>query len=161
MGEKFELFPIGFVRKSGDITSIVIERAYTDALLGLGEFSHIIVVSWFHKNDRPEKRRVLQVHPRGDRSNPLTGVFATRSPVRPNLIALSTCKILNLENRIVRVDKIDAFDGTPVLDIKPCLSGNELMQDVRVPDWARRRSGGKGGGGARDADGSSCGRLKS
>jgi tRNA (Thr-GGU) A37 N-methylase len=76
------------------------------------------VVYWFHLNDTPEKRAVLQVHPQGNKANPMRGVFATHSPVRPNLIAISRCKILAVKDNVVEIDSIDAFTGTPVLDLK-------------------------------------------
>ena len=75
-------------------------------------------VWWFHKNDTPVKRGILEVHPRANRENPLTGVFATHSPVRPNLIAITTCRILSVDGRFVTIDRIDAFDDTPILDLK-------------------------------------------
>ena len=74
--------------------------------------------------------------PCGNRKNPLTGVFACRSPVRPNLIGLSLCKIVSVEGRVVNVEKIDAFDKTPVLDLKPYAPGIDRPKgEVRVPDW--------------------------
>ena len=119
MANSFQIFPAGIVRKQERTVTIEIHEEYKDALLGLDQVSDIIVCSWFHKNDTPQKRNVLQVHPRGNKANPLRGVFATRSPVRPNLIGVSTCKILLIDGNIIHIDKIDAFDGTPVVDIKP------------------------------------------
>ena len=80
---------------------------------------------------------MLRVHPHGDAKNPLAGVFACRAPVRPNLIALSVCKILSVEGPLVELDGLDAFDGTPVLDLKPFLPPDAPTQGVRVPAWAR------------------------
>ena len=77
-----------------------------------------MVVWWFHKNDTPKKRAVLKVHPRGNRDNPLTGVFATHSPFRPNLIALTICKVLSVKDGLITIDGIDAFDDTPIIDLK-------------------------------------------
>ena len=68
--------------------------------------------------DTPEKRSILQVHPRGNVENPIRGVFATHAPVRPNLIAISRCKIITVKNNIIEIDDIDAFSGSPVLDLK-------------------------------------------
>ncbi|MBV2097138.1 MAG: SAM-dependent methyltransferase, partial [Candidatus Thiodiazotropha sp. (ex Codakia orbicularis)] len=79
----------------------------------------IWVLYWFDRNDTPERRGILQVHPRGNPDNPLRGVFATRAPVRPNLIALSRCRILSIAANRIEIDGIDAFPDTPVLDIKP------------------------------------------
>lgn len=133
----FTVHPIGHVQKGDGRTLIVLDKKYEPGLLGLDGFSHIHVIWWFDKNDTPEKRAILQVHPRGDRTNPLTGVFATRAPVRPNLIALSLCKIISVKNNVVEVEKIDAFEGTPVLDIKPYAPGQDSATGVKVPEWAK------------------------
>lgn len=138
MAGYFQIHPVGTVKRQNEKHVIEILPQYVDALLGLDQFSHILVFCWLHQNDSPEKRSVLQVHPRGDRRNPLSGVFATRSPVRPNLIGLSTCKVLSIRGNIINLDSIDAFDGTPVIDIKPCMSREDLVPEVRVPDWADR-----------------------
>ncbi len=137
-GEKsFTLHPIGTVQKSGERTRIVLDTKYQDGLLGLDQWSHIQVLWWFDRNDTPQKRAILRVHPRGDQKNPLTGVFATRAPVRPNLIALSLCKIVAVKDNVIEVDTIDALEGTPVLDIKPYAPGIDQAVGVKVPDWAR------------------------
>lgn len=135
MGNSFHIFPIGIIKKKKNRTTIEIYKKYEDALLGLNQFSHIIVFSWFHENDTAEKRRTLQVYPQKNSENPLTGVFATRSPVRPNLIAISTCKILSIAGNLIHIDKIDAFDGTPVIDIKPSITTTDMALNVKVPKW--------------------------
>lgn len=114
----YEVRPIGWVRKAEGRTTIEIEPRYQPALLGVDELDEIWVLYWFDRNDNPEDRAILQVHPRRNPDNPLRGVFATRAPVRPNLIALSRCRVLSVEGNIVEVDDIDAFPDTPVLDIK-------------------------------------------
>ena len=115
----YKVYPIGKVRnKKGKPVQLEIFDAYLPALHRLEYCSHVVVVWWFHKNDTPEKRRILKVHPQGNKKNPLTGVFATHSPVRPNLIALTTCKVLSVEGGLVTIDRIDAFDDTPILDLK-------------------------------------------
>lgn len=134
--DSFQLSPVGTVKKDSGTTTIEIYNRYADALLGLNQFSHVVVMYWFHKNDTPEKRGTLRVHPRGKPSNPLTGVFATRSPRRPNLIGLSVCKILSVENNAIRVDTIDAFNGTPVLDLKPYVPRMDTVKNHFGPKWA-------------------------
>ena len=135
----FKLYPVGRVEKKGGSVRLRILDKYAGALQGLNGFSHLFVLYWFDRNDTPRKRGVLQVHPRGNRENPLTGVFACRAPVRPNLIALSLCKILSVKEAVVRIDKIDAFDGSPILDIKPYIPQlDSAAKDVRLPDWLRR-----------------------
>jgi tRNA (adenine37-N6)-methyltransferase len=134
----FKMFPVGRVEKQGQTVRLRIYDEYVDGLLGLDGWSHVNVFYWFDKNDTPQQRRVLQVHPRGDQQNPLTGVFACRAPVRPNLIALSVCKIVSVKGNLVTVDDLDAYDATPILDLKPFIPPDAPTLDVRVPDWARR-----------------------
>jgi tRNA-Thr(GGU) m(6)t(6)A37 methyltransferase TsaA len=131
----FKIWPIGKVRKTGGVTAIEMDPAYRKALAGLEGFSHIHVLYWFDRNDTPEKRAILQVHPRGNREIPLTGVFGTRAPVRPNLIALSACKVISIEDCTIRIESIDAFDDSPVIDIKPYIPGSDLIPEAKVPDW--------------------------
>ncbi len=106
------------MEKKDNKTYIILDRKYEAGLKGLEKQSYVHVVYWFDKNDTPEKRAILQVHPRGNRNNPLTGVFATHAPVRPNLIAISKCDIVSIKDHVIEVKDIDAFDGTPVLDLK-------------------------------------------
>ena len=135
MSESYYLNPVGIVRKSDEKAWIEIFNEFTDALLGLDGFSHIYVFYWFHQNDSPEKRKTLQVHPRKDPGNPLTGVFATHSPQRPNLIALTLCKINSIEGNIIEIEDLDAHDGSPVIDIKCYIPGSVPASEVRLPDW--------------------------
>jgi tRNA-Thr(GGU) m(6)t(6)A37 methyltransferase TsaA len=133
--KQFAVHPIGYVKKAEDRATIVLDRKYEPGLLGLDGFSHVYVFWWFDRNDRPDKRSILQVHPRGNRQNPLTGVFATRAPVRPNLIALSLCRIISIEGNVVEVESIDAFADTPVLDIKPYIPGYDTASEAVLPAW--------------------------
>ena len=100
------------------------------------EWSHINVFYWFDKNDVPQKRRILRVHPRGDQRNPLAGVFACRAPVRPNLIALSVCRIVSVKGNLVNVDQIDAFDATPKPLPAPTSSRSSFLPIVSEPGQA-------------------------
>lgn len=139
MPQTFEILPIGMVRKEDDTTVwIDIAPEYEQGLLGLENFSHITVLYWFDRNDTPEQRRILRVHPRKNKANPLTGVFATHAPVRPNPIALTICKLLSVQGRLLRIETIDALDGSPVVDIKAYIppKGEEL--EARVPVWVRQ-----------------------
>ena len=136
VGNSFKLYPVGRVKRKGKVVSLNIFKKYTDALKGLDGFSHAFVLYWFDRNNTPEKRSILQVHPRGNEKNPLTGVFACRSPVRPNLIALSLCRILSVKNNIVYIENIDALNNSPILDIKPYIPQiDHKIKDVRLPDW--------------------------
>jgi len=135
MKESFQIIPVGIVRKRDTAVSIEIFDDYTDALLGLDGFSHIAVFFWFDQNDSDEKRRVLQVHPRKDPRNPLSGVFATHSPQRPNLIGLTVCKVKSIRGVSVEIEDIDALDGSPVIDLKCYIPGSIGEKEIRLPDW--------------------------
>ncbi|MFR9779856.1 tRNA (N6-threonylcarbamoyladenosine(37)-N6)-methyltransferase TrmO [Micromonospora sp. MS34] len=93
--------------------------AYAPALRGLRAGADVLVLTWLDRADRD----VLVVHPRGDTSRPETGVFATRSPHRPNPVGLHRVRILDVDGSRVRVTGLEALDGTPVLDVKPVLDG--------------------------------------
>jgi tRNA-Thr(GGU) m(6)t(6)A37 methyltransferase TsaA len=80
----------------------------------------VILITWFHQS----RRDVLAVHPRGDKHNPLTGVFATRSPDRPNPLGLHRVKVLEINGNSIKVGPLEAIDGTPVVDIKPVLDSS-------------------------------------
>ncbi len=138
MTEAFRLYPVGVVRKEDENVCIEIDEAYTDGLLGLEGFSHVMVFFWFDRNDTPDNRRVLRVHPRKDPANPLTGVFATHSPLRPNLIGVTTCRILSIRGNRIEIEDIDAFDGSPVIDIKCYVPPSVKEEDVRLPAWIKK-----------------------
>lgn len=116
--KQFTVYPIGWVRKTDERTTIVVDKKYQPALLGMDQFTHVWVLYWFDRNDTPEKRSILQVHPQGKKDNPIRGVFATHSPVRPNLIAMTRCKIISVKENVIEIESIDAFPDTPVLDLK-------------------------------------------
>lgn len=130
--ETFTVNPIGHIAKQGGTTTIVIDESYQDGLLRLDDFSHVWVIWWFDQNDTPDQRAVLQVHPRRDMRNPLSGVFATRAPVRPNLIGLTLCQIISVQDGVIEIDSIDAYDQTPVLDLKPYIPP-ESVPNTRAP----------------------------
>jgi tRNA-Thr(GGU) m(6)t(6)A37 methyltransferase TsaA len=126
------LRPVGVIRSS--ITSrrdaprqgsegapdawLEIEPWAAEALHGLAAGDAILVITWFHR----ARREIMQVHPRSDLRNPLTGVFATRSPDRPNPLGLHPVTIRAIDGLRLRIGPIEAVDGTPVVDIKPDLS---------------------------------------
>lgn len=139
MDAVLRIHPIGAVRLTESGARIEIFPPYRAGLLGLEGFSHIDVLYWFHENDTPECRRTLQVHPRNDPANPLTGVFATHSPKRPNLIGLTRCRITAIDPEGIAVEAIDARDGSPVIDIKCAIPSDDPPGAMRVPDWVGRR----------------------
>jgi tRNA-Thr(GGU) m(6)t(6)A37 methyltransferase TsaA len=124
-------------RDSGEIVSeIIIDSNFTEALDNLEEFSHIIVLYWIHRSRRPSP---MKVHPRGNPERALTGVFATRSPSRPNPIGKATVRLLERQDNILKVRGLDAIDGTPVLDIKPYIPGYDSVDNARAPSWTAKQ----------------------
>ncbi len=96
---------------------IEVDEAVADGLKDIVAGQELILITWFHQS----RRDVLQVHPRGDESKPLTGVFATRSPDRPNPLGLHRVTVREIDGWRLRVGPLEAIDGTPVVDIKPVL----------------------------------------
>jgi tRNA-Thr(GGU) m(6)t(6)A37 methyltransferase TsaA len=134
---KICLNPVGVVKKQGEQAHLEIYPEYAPALKGLQGFSHLWVFYWFHENDTPEQRQTLQVHPRRNPANPLTGVFACRSPERPNLIGFTVCRIINVKDNLVEVAKLDARDGSPIVDLKPYIPEGDALPEAHTPDWLK------------------------
>lgn len=142
--EPVAMTPIGVVRneiKRGTarawrevVSELRLRRGLEAALDGLEEFSHLLVLFYFHRSS-PEFP--MKVHPRGREDLPLVGVLASRHYSRPCPIGLTVVRLLERRGRVLRVQGLDAFDGTPVLDIKPFIPGFDLPppQEVRFPDW--------------------------
>jgi tRNA-Thr(GGU) m(6)t(6)A37 methyltransferase TsaA len=99
---------------------LVFEPGVLDALEGIRPGDEVIVLTWLHR----ARRDVLRVHPRGDPSRAQQGVFNTRSPHRPNPVGLHAVEILSIDGGNVRVSKLEALDGTPIVDVKPVLSSD-------------------------------------
>jgi len=137
--------PIGLVRspiKEGAIrdrqlvSEIVIREDLSEGLEGLEEFSLLYVIFWMHE---VKEKVALKVHPRGDPQTPLVGVFATRSPSRPNCVGLTLVRLLGRTGNVLKVRGLDAFDGSPVIDIKPFDPFDvEEYGELKVPSWWKR-----------------------
>jgi tRNA-Thr(GGU) m(6)t(6)A37 methyltransferase TsaA len=119
------------------VSEIVIDPCLTEALDGLEDFSHIIVFWLMHKVDAAGQI-ALKVHPKGRRDLPLVGLFATRSPHRPNPLGKATVRLLERKGNILKVKGLDALDGTPVIDLKPYIPGYDSASGARVPSWIKR-----------------------
>jgi tRNA-Thr(GGU) m(6)t(6)A37 methyltransferase TsaA len=129
--EPFQLHPIGRIRstlisrknapRQGDEGAphawLDIDPEFAPALLGISAGDEILVLTWLHQGERS----VLQVHPRRDPKNPLMGVFATRSPDRPNPIGIHPVTVCEISGTTLRIGPIEAIDGTPVVDVKAVL----------------------------------------
>jgi len=116
-------------------SEIVIAPEWRDALDGLAEFSHLWVIFYF---DRAHPLDSLRVHPMRRADLPRVGIFATRSPSRPNSIGICPVELLSLRENVVRVRGLDAFDGTPILDLKPYLERGDAIHNTRVGMWVRQ-----------------------
>jgi tRNA (adenine37-N6)-methyltransferase len=110
-------------------------RFGVEAVAGLAEFSHIEVLFVFDRVD-PDDVHTGARHPRGNPDWPEVGVFAQRVKNRPNRLGLSTCEVLGVEGRVIRVRGLDAIDGTPVVDIKPFMAEFGPRGQVRQPVWS-------------------------
>jgi tRNA-Thr(GGU) m(6)t(6)A37 methyltransferase TsaA len=134
--EPFKIIPVGYVRKDEELheTFIEILPDFKEAMEGLQEGDWVKLILWFHLSDTPKGRRVLKVHPYGNPKNPLTGVFATRSPYRPNPIALYTVRIHRIDENRLYVDWINAQDGTPVVDIKIFVERYDCPKEIPIEE---------------------------
>ncbi len=136
--------PIGQVRNGimekmrhgwGQVESeIIINPGLADSLDGLENFSHIIVLFWMHQSTGAVP---VKVHPQGRDDMPLTGIFATRAPHRPNSIGMSVVNLLECKGSVLKVRGLDAINGTPIIDIKPYLP-KDVVSEARYPEWVSR-----------------------
>lgn len=118
------------------ISQLIFRPDFEDALEGLKEFSHLIVLFWFHLSpagaSAPHK-----TYPQMRQDLPLVGVFATRSPIRPNPLGMAVVKLEGHIKNVLIVTGLDALNGTPILDIKPYLPGDSIAK-IKVPDWVHK-----------------------
>jgi tRNA-Thr(GGU) m(6)t(6)A37 methyltransferase TsaA len=133
--QNYQLEPIGYIQSSikgrdkapkqgyegAPDAWLQVEERFAAALEGIVQGDEVILITWFHQSQRD----VMAVHPRDDRNNPVTGVFATRSPDRPNPLGLHRVKVLEIKGTSLTVGPLEAIDGTPVVDIKPVLDQSE------------------------------------
>jgi len=145
--ERITLRPIGHVRNdvAGSrydgwaevVSEIVLDDALVEALEGVEDYSHLLVVFYIAGVTR-RQRAIRRLHPRDREDAPLVGVFATRSQYRPNPIGVTVVRLLERRGAILRVVGLDAYDGTPVLDIKGYAPDADLAQTAHIPDWLQR-----------------------
>ncbi len=137
--------PIGYVQTAAvdneikdrtRTSQIIINQELAPALEGIEEYSHLHVLFWLHEIPK-DKRMMLKVHPRGRTELPLLGVFAVRTNLRPNPIGLTLVELLKVENNVLTVKGLDAFNGTPILDIKP-YDLWDVAEEPKLPNWWRK-----------------------
>ena len=143
--KKIVLNPIGYVKTSavGDevkdkslISQIVLNSELVEGLDGISGFSHLFVLFYLNQVTG-EQRKTLKVHPRGRTDLPLTGVFAVRTMLRPNPIGLTLVELVKVDGNVLTVKGLDAYDGTPVLDVKP-YDFWDMAENVKVPEWWKK-----------------------
>ena len=143
--EKIVLKPIGHVKTSavGDevkdktlISQIVLSDELVEGLAGISSYSHLFVLFYLHQIT-DEQRKTLRVHPRGRQDLPLTGVFAVRTMLRPNPIGLTLVELVKVDGKVLTVKGLDAYDETPVLDIKP-YDFWDMAENAKVPNWWKK-----------------------
>lgn len=134
--ESYNIVPIGWVTGTPHNLRLEIKPEFRPALKGLSQFSHCQVLWWLHEFADDPFRQTTQIQPPYDET--LTGVFASRSPIRPNPIGLSVAAILSVDEAsgIVEVAGLDAYPGTPILDIKAYFPSADRVMEVTVPGWA-------------------------
>ena len=120
------------------ISEVELDAHWTEGLDGLAEFSHIWVITWLDRLPAEERGGRLHVHPQRRQDLPAVGLFATRSPRRPNPIGLTAVELLGIRGNVLTVKGLDMLDGTPVLDIKPYLAQGDRKSGTRSPGWIRR-----------------------
>jgi tRNA (adenine37-N6)-methyltransferase len=115
---------------------VIDENQFTeDVLYGLEEFSHLEVIFHFHKVETNKIEKGAR-HPRNNPDWPKVGIFSQRGKNRPNLLGMSTCKLLKVEGLTVTVEGLDAIDGTPVIDLKPYMKEFAPREETKQPDWS-------------------------
>lgn len=129
--------PIGRVCVERDGAYIALDKAYAPALAGLSGFGHVQVIWWCSGCGEAAARMALQEVQPYRKGPAVLGTFATRSPARPNPIAISCAQVtyVDAENAVIGLAYIDAWDGTPVLDIKPYTPSLDRVESPAVPDW--------------------------
>jgi tRNA-Thr(GGU) m(6)t(6)A37 methyltransferase TsaA len=118
------------------VSQLIFRPDLEDALEGLKEFSHLIVLFWFHLSPSGENAP-HKTHPQKRIDLPLVGVFATRSPIRPNPLGMAVVELKGQVKNVLTVTGLDAINGTPIVDIKPYLTGDSIDR-IRVPDWIHK-----------------------
>ena len=147
MEQEINIIPIGSVKSSvtelvdenwGNVTSrINLFPEYKGSLVGLEDFSHLIVITYLHKAKYIQSKH-LQRRPRGMKSMPEVGIFSQRVKDRPNPIGVTAVEIISVGDDYIDVRGLDAIDATPVIDIKPYYPHYDKIETPRIPEWIDR-----------------------
>lgn len=134
---EFTIRPVGKVVKNDEGIFLEIKPEIWDATTHVDFFSHLIVLWWIHERDTEEDRRTLIMFPPKNKGDEPSGAFSCRSPARPNPIGHTIVKLLSVDvdNKRLEIDHMDANDGSPILDIKPYLPTSDKVDDALVAPW--------------------------
>ncbi|MFQ5911267.1 MAG: tRNA (N6-threonylcarbamoyladenosine(37)-N6)-methyltransferase TrmO [Thermoplasmata archaeon] len=142
--KEINLRPIGFAKNNvkeprfgnfaEEITEIIVDEEFTEALDGIDDYSHVIIVFWMDKIEE----HVITHRPQGNPEVPIVGIFACRCPQRPNPIANTTVGLIGHEGNRITVKGLDILDGTPVIDIKPYWPQYDEVEGGIIPDWVNK-----------------------
>ena len=136
MHKQSKLKFIGIVESAGETEARVrVFPEFCDGLKEIDQFSHLIILYWIHLRDKKKERNTLQVVPRRHAANVKVGVFACRSPSRPNPTGLSVVKLVKINGCNLTVNGLDAIEGSPIIDIKPYIPRADSIPNARVPEW--------------------------
>lgn len=117
------------------VSELVLDERYTDALDGIEDYSHLIIIFWL---DKAGPIKSLKDNVQGRKDLPVAGIFARRGPSRPNPVGVSAVALLGREKNVLRVQALDAIDGTPIIDIKPYTPAFDSIKNARIPEWCKR-----------------------
>jgi len=143
--ERIILNPIGYVRTTAkgeeikdkaSLSQIVLRDDLVEGLSGISDYSHLFVLFYLNQVSS-EQRNTLKVHPRGRQDMPLVGVFVARTMLRPNPIGLTLVELVKVEGNVLTVRGLDAYDATPVLDIKT-YDFWDMVENAKVPEWWKK-----------------------
>lgn len=142
--KKITLTPIGVVKNNikkprfgsfkNEVAEIVLKKKFTDALTGIEDYSHVMIVYWMDK----VKDKVITHRPQGNPKVPVVGIFSCRCPQRPNPIAVTTVKLVSRKANILKVKGLDILDGTPIIDIKPYWPVYDEVKGAEIPKWVSK-----------------------
>ena len=142
--KEITLKPIGIVKNNvkeprfgnfaNEVSEIIVDEKFKEALDGIDDYSHVIIVYWMDK----VKDYVIKHQPQGNPNVPIFGIFACRCPARPNPIAITTVKLLEHNGNKIKVKGLDVIDGTPVIDIKPYWPQYDKVENGKVPSWVNK-----------------------
>lgn len=134
---KYEVYPIGKIQNKQNEVFIEIDPRYIPAMEALEGFSHINIIWWFSDFDNQEARNILSAPKPYKNAPDSMGIFSTRSPIRPNPLALSTAEVINIDHQkgIIQIAYTDANHNTPVLDIKPYTPSLDRVETPTLPNW--------------------------